>query len=122
LCRKRTSSASPARHPAPGGCPGELDLIADGEAIQFHIHQPGGSQPRLWVDRKALVEIMASWKGLPESDEITLPARTAKEKAAQVSLVFDDSDEVEVQAGWWIWVGKADLKAALAELGIPAPW
>ena len=58
---------------------------------------------------------------MPESDEITLAARTARTEA-RVSFVFDDSAEVEVQAGWWIWVDKQDLKAALAELGVRAPW
>ncbi len=102
--------------------PRELDLIADGEEIQFHVHQPGGSQPRLWVSRKGLAEAFACWK--PAGDgggEIAVPARTAR-KDAQVSFVLDDSDEVEVQAGWWIWVGKQDLKAALAEFGVRAPW
>ena len=50
-----------------------------------------------------------------------MPARTAR-KEAQVAFVFDDSDEMEVQAGWWIWVRKENLKGALAELGVRAPW
>jgi hypothetical protein len=102
--------------------PRELDLMADGEEIQLHVHQPGGSQPRLWVSRKVLEEAFARYMQTSGSGgEITVPARTAQ-KEAQVAFVFDDSDEVEVQAGWWIWVGKQDLKAALAELGVRAPW
>jgi hypothetical protein len=102
--------------------PRELDLMADGEEIQFHVHQPGGSQPKLWVRRTALDEAFARGQQTGEGgEEIVVPARTAR-KEAQVVFVFDDSDEVEVQAGWWIWVGKQDLKAALAELGVRAPW
>jgi hypothetical protein len=102
--------------------PREIDLMADGEEIQLHIHKPGVSQSKLWVGRKALEEAFARWKQTGGSGgEITVPGRTAR-KEAQVAFVFDDSNEVEVQAGWWIWVGKQDLKAALAELGVRAPW
>ena len=99
--------------------PREMDLMAEGEEIQLHIHQPGGSQAKMWVERKALEEAFASWD--PASGEISVQARTAR-KEGQVLFVFDDSVEVEVQAGWWIWVGKQNLKAALAELGLRAPW
>jgi hypothetical protein len=34
----------------------------------------------------------------------------------------DAEEEVEVQAGWWIWVPKEDVKAALQELGVCVPW
>lgn len=102
--------------------PRELDLMADGEEIEVHVHKPGASQPRMWVGRKALEEAFVNWKQTGESGgEIMVPARTAR-KEAQVGFVFDESDEVEVQAGWWIWVGKQDLKAALRELGVRAPW
>jgi hypothetical protein len=100
----------------------EIDLMADGEEIQLHVHQPGASQPRMWVGRNALQEAFARWRQAGgHSGEITVPARTAR-KEAQVAFVLDDSDEVEVQAGWWIRVGKQDLNAALAELGVCTPW
>jgi hypothetical protein len=115
LCLSGTS-ASAQRTPR------ELDLMADGEEIQLHVHPPGGSQPRMWVGRPALEQAFAEWRPTGEAGgTITVPARTAR-KEAQVAFVFDDSGEVEVQAGWWIWVGKQDLTAALAELGVRAPW
>ena len=73
----------------------------------------------MWVGRKALADAFACWN--PASGEIRVTARTAR-KEREVVFVFDDSDEVEVQAGWWIWVQKQDLKAALSELGLCAPW
>ena len=93
--------------------------MSDGDEIEFHVHQPDGSQPRVWVSRKALNE--ACTRAEPSAGgEFRVAARTAC-KESEVAFVFDDSDEVEVQAGWWIWVGKRDLSAALAELGVRAP-
>lgn len=108
--------------PSSNGSPREIDLMIDGDEIQFHIHQPGGSQPKLWVSRKVLEEAFAGWKQTGASaKEITVSGRTAR-KDGEVKFVFDDSDVLEVQAGWWIWVGKKDLEAALQELGVHAPW
>ena len=102
--------------------PRELDLMADGAEIEFHVHAPGGSQPRLRVGRAALEEAFARWaQGGGAAGEMVVPGRTAR-KEAEAVFALDDSEEVEVQAGWWIWVGKQDLKAALAELGVRTPW
>lgn len=45
-----------------------------------------------------------------------------EEPRNEVEIVFvvDDEDEIEIQAGWWIWVPREDLKAALEELGVRA--
>jgi hypothetical protein len=99
--------------------PRELDLMTDGEEIQLCIHAPGGTQPPLWVGRRALEEGFGRWQ--EAGGDVVVPARTAR-KEAQVAFIADDSDEIEVQAGWWIWVPRTDLKAALTELGVRVPW
>jgi hypothetical protein len=102
--------------------PRELDLIVEGEEVQLHVHPPGGSQPRAWVRRDDLQRALDEWSnsgGGPGTVEV--PARTAR-KAIPIALVFGASAEVEVQAGWWIWVKRDDLRAALEQLGLRAAW
>ncbi len=102
--------------------PREIDLMVDGDEIQVHIHQPGGNQPNVWVGRKDLQESLDRWKQMGGSaKQIAIPGRTAR-KESQVILKIHDSDEIEVQAGWWIWVGRQDLRSALEELGVRVPW
>jgi hypothetical protein len=101
--------------------PRELDLLLDGEEIQFHIHNPGAAQARIWVDRQALQEALVRWKEGGQVGPITVAGRRVR-KEASVVFVVDDAEEVEVQAGWWIWVPRQDLKAALEELGVRIPW
>jgi hypothetical protein len=99
--------------------PRELDLMLDGQEIQFHVHQPGGAQPKIWADRTAFQESLDRWKATGMQGPIPVAGRTAR-KEAQVVLVVDE--EIEVQAGWWIWVPREDLKAALEGLGVRVPW
>jgi hypothetical protein len=101
--------------------PRELDLMLDGEEIEFHVHNPGASQPKIWVARQALQEALDLWKEAGAGEPIPVEGRTAR-KAARVVLVVDAEEEVEVQAGWWVWVPREDLKAALQELGVRVPW
>ncbi len=102
--------------------PRELDLMADGDEIQVHIHAPGRSAPKVWIGRTALEEAFARSQPAGSSGgEITVLARTAH-KESLVTFAWDDSSEVEVRAVQWIWVGKHDLTDALAELGVRAPW
>ena len=102
--------------------PRELDLMLDGEEIQLHIHQPGGTQKRMWVNRKTLQEALDRWPGPgPNAAPITVPGRTTR-KEEQVVFIVDNDEEAEVQAGWWIWVPPKDLKAALEALGLRIPW
>ena len=101
--------------------PRELDLTAVGDEIQFHVHQPGGSQRKLWVSRGGLQEALDRWQPTEDNLEIAVPAGFARSEA-QVVFVTDASAEVEVQAGWWIWVSRDDLKTALAGVGVRALW
>lgn len=102
--------------------PRELDLMIDADDLQVHIHQPDGNQTPVWLDRKALQNALDVWKGPTSGEPITVPGRTRR-KETPVVFVVDQEDEIEIQAAsWWIWVPRADLKAALQELGIRAPW
>ena len=102
--------------------PRELDLRLDGEDIEFHVHNPRASQPKMWVKRADLQKALDRWRGLESGAEpIKLPGRTVR-KAAEVVLVVDEEEEAEVQAGWWIWVSRQDLKGALEALGLRVPW
>jgi hypothetical protein len=101
--------------------PRELDLMLDGAEIEFHIHSPGASQTRVWVARDALQEALDRWKAAGSVGPITIVARTAR-KQAEVVVVAEPEGEVEVQAGWWIWVPREDVKAALEALGVRVPW
>jgi hypothetical protein len=115
----RVTGTSPSSRRAPR----EIDFMVDGEEIRIHIHQPGGTQSMMWVDRTLLQQSFGRWK-VDSSGvaEVSIPARAAG-KDAQVVFVADDSkEEIEVQTAWWIWVRKQDLKAALAELGVHVPW
>jgi hypothetical protein len=67
---------------------------------------------------KALREAFAGRK--PGGEEIVVPARTALEDP-EGAFAFDESDEEEVQACWWIRVSKTDLAEPLAEWGVRAP-
>src|SRR5262249_8204572 len=102
--------------------PRELDLTLDGDEIQLHIHAPGGRQPKSWVSRSELQRAFDAWdrpRGGPGRVEV--PGRTNRKEQAAVFL-FDESDEVEVQAGWWVWVKKDELRAAFKGLGVVVPW
>lgn len=102
--------------------PRELDLRMDGEDIEFHVHQPGGSQPRIWIRREDLQHALDRWPGpKPSSEPIEIEGRTAR-KEAKVVVIVDQDEEAEVQAGWWIWVSRQDLKGALEALGLRVPW
>ena len=102
--------------------PRELDLMVDGDELQVHIHQPDAWQRPMWVRRDALQAALDDVRRTGGgSGGVKLPARTTR-AAAEVAVVWDDSEEVEVQAGWWIWVARGDLAAALAELGVRAAW
>ena len=102
--------------------PRELELRQDGDDIEFHVHKPGASQPKLWVNRNQLQEALDRWPGFESgTTPIKIPARTAR-KEAEVVLVVDKDEEAEVQAGWWIWVSRQDLKGALEALGLRVPW
>jgi hypothetical protein len=101
--------------------PRELDLMLDGDEIQFHVHNPDGTQPKVWAGRRALQESLGRWKNAGKEGPITVAGRTAR-KEAEIVFVVEEEGEVEVQAGWWIWAPRQDVKAALEELGIRVPW
>lgn len=89
--------------------PREFDLMLDGDEIQLHIHNPGGTQPKMWVVRDALQEALDRWQATGSDGPITVAARKAR-KQAEVVLVVEPEGEIEVQANWWIWVPREDLK------------
>lgn len=95
----------------------ELDIADAGSEIEFHIHNPGGKQPKLFVNRSALQQQFDDWAERGCRGQCSVPGRSAK-KEASIVFVADDTDELEVQAGWWIWVSKRELQAGLARLGI----
>ncbi len=101
--------------------PRELDLMLDGEEIQLHVHAPGSSQSKIWVPRGTLQKALDFWKKTDLEEPIIIPGRTVRNEV-EIVFVVDDEDEIEIQAGWWIWVPREDLKAALEELGVRAPW
>jgi hypothetical protein len=82
---------------------------------------PAELSRRCGIGRKALQEALDRWKDAGRAGPITVTGRTAR-KEAEVVFVVDAEEEVEVQAGWWIWVPREDVKAALEELGIRIPW
>ena len=90
-----------------------MPLHKSGDEIEFHIHQPGGTQTKMWVSRETLQKSLEGWKRAGGSAEpISVAGRTARKEAQIVFVVNDDDEEIEVQAGWWIWVPRTDLKAA----------
>jgi hypothetical protein len=74
LCLSGTS-ASAQRTPR------ELDLMADGAEIQVHVHQPGGSQPKVWVGRDAIeAAFVRTRQEGGAGGKVTVPARTARKE------------------------------------------
>jgi hypothetical protein len=102
--------------------PREMDLTLEGDELLLHVHQPGGSQTKMWVSRTALQAALDQrGRAGATADRLEVPARTAR-KEATVAFVFLERDEVEVQAGWWIWVRGQELKAAFEGFGLRVPW
>lgn len=101
--------------------PRELDLTIHGDEIEFHIHDPSKIRPKLWVTRTDFQEAMNNWQASGNAEPMRVRARKARSKS-EVVFVIDNDDEVEVQAHWWIWVSRNELKAALNEIGIHTPW
>jgi len=104
--------------PSEQRAPRELDLTADGEEVQVHIHAPGGAQRKMWVRRSDLQHALNE---TPEfrggSGQVEFAGRTAR-MPFPVVLVWDESEEIEVQAGWWIWVRRDELLHALERFGL----
>jgi hypothetical protein len=101
--------------------PRELDLALDGEELQLRIHSPGGTQPSYSVGVSQLQQAFDDWKRVGNDEgQIEVSARKGQ-TTLPVTFVFDASYEVEVQAGWWIWVNKHELTAALSRLGLRSP-
>jgi len=108
------SGTSPSEQRAPR----ELDLTPDGEEIQFHIHAPGGQQRVMWVRQDDLQRALNETPGFRGgSGQVEFAGRTAR-KPFPVVLVWDESEEIEVQAGWWIWVRRDEFLQALGKLGL----
>jgi len=75
------------------------------------------------VTRTALQEALGRWDREGRSDEpIVVAAQSARGADGEVGFVVDGSEEVEVRAGWGIWVPRSDLKSALEQLGVSVPW
>src|SRR4051812_41316077 len=65
--------------------PREMDLTLEVDEVRIHIHQPGGSQAKMWVTRSALQEALDRWD---RAGPIVVAARSAR-KEGQVEIVVD---------------------------------
>jgi hypothetical protein len=101
--------------------PRELDLSREDDEIHLHVHQHGESHTKVWVTRPALQEALEEWARTGgRVERLVVPGRTAR-KELPVTFVFRDTGEVEVQADWWVRVGRQELKTALERLGLRVP-
>jgi hypothetical protein len=101
--------------------PRELDLSREDDEIHLHVHQHGESHTKVWVSRPALQEALEEWAQTGgRLERLVVPGRTAR-KELPVTFVFRDTGEVEVQADWWVRVGRQDLETALERLGVRVP-
>jgi hypothetical protein len=111
---RRIAGVSPSSQRAPR----EIDFVIEGSELVVHIHAPNGSgSGKYYVYCSAFlqaVDKLLLMQPREEIESVEVAGRTARNPAAVVVRRWRGEDELEIQAGWWIWVRAADLKTALA--------